>query len=171
MLRRLKNVLPLKVLMSLYHTLIASYINYGCLIWASNFQSNYRRVQVQQNKAIRILGNYDRGSASTVSIYKKFDILDVGKIRDMQIGILVYQCLHNLGPDIFNDFFSLGSSYHDYDTRNSNNLVHEFRNTSRSAHVIRYMGPSVWNPFPQQVKESESLPQLKRRLKAHLLNN
>ena len=105
MLRRLRNKLPLKVLMSLYHTLIASYINYGCLIWASNFQSNYRRVQVQQNKAIRILGNYDRGSASTVSIYKKFDILDVGKIRDMQIGILIYQCLHNLGPDIFNDFF------------------------------------------------------------------
>ena len=87
MLRCLSNVLPLKVLMSLYHTLIASYINYGCLIWASNFQSNYRRVQVQQNKAIRILGNYDRGSASTVSIYKKFDILDVGKIKDMQIGI------------------------------------------------------------------------------------
>ena len=42
----LKNVLPIKVLMSLYHNLIASYINYGCLIWASNFQSNYRRVQV-----------------------------------------------------------------------------------------------------------------------------
>jgi len=36
---------------------------------------------VQQNKAIRILGNCERGSASTVSIYKKFDILDVGKIR------------------------------------------------------------------------------------------
>ena len=137
MLRRLKNVLPLKVLISLYRTLIASYINYGCLIWASNFQSNYRRVQVQRNKASRIQGNYDRGSANTVSIYKKFDILDVWKIRDMQIGILVYQCLHNLGPDIFNDFFSLGSSYHDYDTRNSNILVHEFRNTSRSAHVIR----------------------------------
>ena len=59
---------------------------------------------MQQSKAIRILGNYDRGSASTVSIYKKFDILDVGKIRDMQIGILVYQCLHNLGPNIFNVF-------------------------------------------------------------------
>ena len=76
----------LKVLMSLYHTLIASYINYGCLILASNFKSNYRRVQVEQNKAIRILENNDRGSSS-VSIYKKFDILDVEKIRDMQIGV------------------------------------------------------------------------------------
>ena len=61
-------------------------------------------VKVQQNKAIRISGNYDRGSASTVSIYKKFDILE-WKIRDMQIGNLEYKCLHNLGPDNFNEFF------------------------------------------------------------------
>ena len=146
MLRCLKSVLPFKVLVSLYHTLIASYINYGCLIWVSNFQSNYRKVQVQQDNTIRILRNYDRGSSSTVSIYEKFDILDVGKIRDMLIGILAYQCLHFLGPENFNEFFfNLGSSYHDYDIRNSNNLIHEFWNTSRSAHVIRLVPEAAPN--------------------------
>ena len=40
--------------------------------------------------------------ALALYLYKKFDILDVGKIRDMQTDILVYQCLHYLRTEIFN---------------------------------------------------------------------
>ena len=37
----------------------------------------------------------------------------------------------------------------------------------------RFMSSFTWNrpSVPQQVKESESLPRLKRRPKVHLLNN
>ena len=50
------------------------------MIWASDFYTNYKRVQVQQNKAVRIIGNYDRGTDSTLSIFKKLNLLNIGQI-------------------------------------------------------------------------------------------
>ena len=71
------------------------------MIWASDFCTNHKRVQVQQNKGVRIIRNYDRGTDSTLSIFKKLNLLNVGQIRDMEIGIFVFQCLNNLGPEVF----------------------------------------------------------------------
>ena len=80
MLRKLNFFFSNKVMLSLYHS-VSSYINYECMIWASDFYTNYKREQVQQNKAVRIIGNYDRGTDSTLSIFKKLNSLNVGQIK------------------------------------------------------------------------------------------
>ena len=169
-LNRFQNFLPLKILLLLYFSLIAPYINYGCLIWASNFSCNFRRVQVLQNKAIRLIGRYDRGIDSTESLFRKFKILKVGEIRDYQIGVFVFQCLNGLAPDFFMNIFKPNSFYHDYSTRSADSLASEPRNTTRASQVTRHMGPSVWNSFPDSVRQAESVPQLKTRIKNHFFS-
>ena len=37
MLYRLKNILPKRILLMIYHSIVHPYISYGCLIWSSNF--------------------------------------------------------------------------------------------------------------------------------------
>ena len=168
-LRRFQHFLPSHILVLLYHSLIAPYINYGCMIWASNFTCNFKRVQIQQNKAVRLIGKYDTGVLSTESIFRKLRILNVGQIRDFQIGIFVFQSLNGLAPDVFSNFFRFNSFYHGYATRNAGDLVSEPRSTVRSSHVARHSGPVVWNTFPDSIREAESVPQFKNRLKKHLL--
>jgi len=55
-LRILKQFLPLSALENIYYALIHSYITYGCSIYACNFESNFKKVRVMQNKVLRILG-------------------------------------------------------------------------------------------------------------------
>ena len=45
-MRRLKHVLPLSVLRNIYHTVFHPFIVYGCCIYASNFTSNIKRLQI-----------------------------------------------------------------------------------------------------------------------------
>ena len=42
------------------------YVSYGCVIWAGGFYTNYKRVQVLQNKIIRHLGKYFHGENDIV---------------------------------------------------------------------------------------------------------
>ena len=52
-LYRLKTVFPKEVLVTLYKTLIASYIHYGLLVWGMDCN----RIAVLQKKAIRLITN------------------------------------------------------------------------------------------------------------------
>ena len=39
---RLKYILPLSVLLSLYHTIVAPYISYGCVLWSKYSYANFK---------------------------------------------------------------------------------------------------------------------------------
>ena len=51
------------------------YISYGCVIWTSGFCTNFKRVEVLQNKVIKLLGNYVLSENDTGNCYKKLTIL------------------------------------------------------------------------------------------------
>jgi hypothetical protein len=91
-LRRLKHVLPLSVLLLLYHTIVAPYISYCCVLWSSNFYANFKRVQILQNKTVRLLGNYVENVNDTSSCFKKLRVLNIGQIRAYQAAVFAYRC-------------------------------------------------------------------------------
>ena len=66
-------------------------------------------------------------------------------------------------------FFKTNSFYHPYFTRNSEDLTHERRNTTRAGFVLRNIGVSVWNDLPESVRAAVSLASFKRMVKFHFL--
>ena len=69
MLGRVSKILPLNVLRTLYHTLIYPYLNYCCIIWGGAGASALHRLEVLQNRAIRIITHSPFLSSSS-PIYK-----------------------------------------------------------------------------------------------------
>ena len=55
---RLQHFHPQWVLLTIYYSLVYPHISYGCLLWSSNFLSNYRSVQILQNTAVRTIVKY-----------------------------------------------------------------------------------------------------------------
>jgi len=170
LIRRLRNQLPHSALLTLYHSIVMPYISYGCVIWAGGFYTNFKRVQVLQNKVIRLLGNYVHGENDTVNCYRKLMIFNVSQLHDYQLAIFVFQSIYGLSPEIFRQMFIRNSSYHSYETRNMDDLVYECRSSQRGSFGPKFAGPVVWNSLPMSIRLSENVSQFKSRLKNHLLS-
>ena len=100
-LYRLKSVFPKEILLTLYNTLIGSYINYGLLVWG--VKSN--RIEVPQKKAIRLATN-STYFAHTTPLFKSEGLLIVYDIFKLKLVKFFYKLSYDLLPQYFN-------SYHD----------------------------------------------------------
>ena len=55
MLNKLKHFLPVYIMKTLYSSLIASHLQYCTLLWENSHVTNIRKLQLLQNKSIRII--------------------------------------------------------------------------------------------------------------------
>ena len=58
-----------------------------------------------------------------------------------------------------------------FDTRRCDNLVVDIHNSVRSGFTLKYVGPSVKNSLPVNVREAKHFPQFEKRLEEFLLGN
>ena len=58
-INRIKICFPSSVLISLYNTLILSYLNYGILAWGNCSTSNLHKLLILQKRALRIINFVD----------------------------------------------------------------------------------------------------------------
>ena len=79
-LHRLKNIFPKEILLTLYNTLILSYINYGLLVW--DVKSS--RIDVPQKKAIRLVTNSSYFTHTT-SLFLATGLLKVSEIFKLKL--------------------------------------------------------------------------------------
>lgn len=168
-IRRFKNFLPQRVLLLLYHALIHPYASYGCMLWASNFYVNFKRVQTLQNRAMRLIGGYVEGVNNTSACFNKLQVLNVGQLRDYQIGIFAYQCWNDVSPEVFRDYFNDNRSLHHYETRHASDFIVPNRSGTRAGFHTRFSGPNVWNSIPESIRAAEHLGLFKNKLKKYLL--
>ena len=66
-------------------------------------------------------------------------------------------------------FFRVNRSLHGYETREADNFIVEYRDTTRAAFGIRYLAPAIWNDIPAGIREAEHIGLFKVNLKKHLL--
>ena len=95
-LNRLKHIFSQNVLLSLYHTLIISHINYGMLLWSSDIRS----VEKYQKKAIRNITN-SHILAHTEPLLKDLGLLKVGDIFKLRLLMFYYKLMNNEVPPYF----------------------------------------------------------------------
>ena len=73
---KLKQVLPRKTLLQLYHALIHPLLAYGIIIWGATYSSYLTKLKTLQNKALRVIsGAHYRDNA--IPLYKNLDVLQL----------------------------------------------------------------------------------------------
>jgi len=80
-LRNAKNLLSEHCLLSIYYTLIHSYITYALPIWSSTNKTSLNQIFVKQKSAVRIVSK-SKASAHTEPIFKKLRILPLPLLVD-----------------------------------------------------------------------------------------
>ena len=111
--------------------------------------------------------------AHSLPIFKDLKLLRIVDIFKLRLLAFVYESVNMVTPDCFHSFFSLHSTVHCHNTRQSScgDLFLANINTSQyGMYSIRYLGAKVWNGLPITIRTSPSNFIVKKSLKLHFLN-
>ena len=98
-LYRLNNIFPRYILQTLYNSLIASYINYGLLIWGVE---SYR-IELLQKRAIRLITNSSY-TAHTTPLFIELSLLKLKDMFKIKLVKFYYKLSSNLLPQYFESY-------------------------------------------------------------------
>ena len=115
--------------------------------------------------------NCRRKYCETVSSTPLFDSPQILRLNDLfklQVTSFDYECLSNLDPVYFRDYFTSIHSIHSIGTRQSKKgdlyAIH-CNTTQHGLRFIHYSGVRIWNSLPADIRESHSLTNFKKKLK------
>ena len=164
--------LPPSTKVLVYYARIYSHISYCIRIWGNMItKTQLKQLQIEQNKCIRLIVP----SNCTEEIYKKFKLANITQIIKAENCKLGYQIDRNtisleLYKVITED--SKGKTLlktHDYATRNKSMPNLPKSENSKYHNSFLYRGIKEFCSLPQNIKDLETFPRFKTKLKDHLL--
>ena len=139
-----RKVLSNGCMTNLYYAFIYPYLIYCNHIWGNTYKTTLSKLQILQNKAIRITtGSPPRTNNET--LYRQNCILNLNKINTYLVGKFMYNVYHGIVPDIFEGMFVSNNMIHYHDTRISGHLHPPTISSNLSQNSIRYHGVIIWN--------------------------
>ena len=168
-LNKVRYILPVGVLSTLYCTLIISYYQYCNIIWASDYLSNLQNYVCCKNELFVWLAKLS-GVTTPPYLSKRNRQLNIFDINKFQIVSFMCKFNSNLLPGNFNMFFQTNEQIHHHDTRCKRNIHFISHNTTMRSFNIRVQGPLLWNSLDPLIKQCYSLNSFKNTFKRHLLS-
>ena len=86
---------------------------------------------------------------------------------------LFYECLNSLAPIYFREYFTSIQSIHSIGTRQSKKgdlYALRCNTTQYGLRSIHYSGVRIWNSLPVEIRNSQSLPNFKKKMKAYIFS-
>ena len=169
-LYRKNNLLSPALRRLLCNALIQPHFDYAVSAWYPNLNKALKnKLQTAQNKCIRfclLLGNRKHIGLSE---FEKINWLNINDRFEQCLAVSAFKFFNNKCPLYMSEIFVPTNSDR-ASTRNSyKKLTQPFRKTMQGQGSISYIGPSVWNKLPENIKRSDSMNSFKHNVKKHYL--
>ena len=149
-LRRLKHILPISTLTTIYYSLIHPHLHYMLLAWGYDND----QIKTEQKKALRLVHN-KHYIAHTDPLFKTSQILKLPDLHNLSQLKFCYRYIHSELPDYFTQMtFEKNNDLHSYFTRNNDALRNTKPRTEYSRKSIRHSLPNVINSLSDDTKNS-----------------
>ena len=112
-----------------------------------------------------------REAQSVKAFLIRLKILNVARLREKKIAETLYKVSTNTAPESFMSVFRRNDEIHQHDTRHASQLVTEMRRLTSSGFSIKFTGPKIWNYLPNTLRNANSLPEFKSKIKSFLMEN
>ena len=146
LLFKIRNFVKVNTLKTIYYTIFDSHINYANVIWAQNSNS-VNRVSILQKKALRIITFQPRDCCSS-PLFKKQNLLKFEDKIQLENALLVSKFFNNILPSIFDNWFTLCSDVHNYNTAASSTgklFKTSFRTILYGKNYVTLSAVNAWN--------------------------
>lgn len=150
---------------TIYYCLVGSRLRYLINCWGNASDTLISKLQIMQNKTIKVLYNYD-SRKSTAELYSETKLLNIKNLKKLEQVKLVHGM--QVGYIKSNHTFMLAQDVHNHDTRNKDFLRNELRLSKKTQDSPIYRAIEAYNTIPARIKEIENKNSFNIKLKLHL---
>ena len=159
---KIRNYVNPKILRSIFLAIFESHLIYSSIFWVQS-PGSIKCLIILQKKALRII-NFKPRNCHNSPLFKENVILKL--IDKVHLGniLFVNKCINNLLPPIFNDWFTLVSAQHSYQTSSSTKeklFKPPFKTISYGKNSVVASSIQSWNKAQQKLGSLKTLPSAK----------
>ena len=166
---KVRHLLPTDVLVSLYYSLFASFLQYGIVVWGLTYDTYIKPIFILQKKVVRAI-TFNNFSAPSAPIFLTLRLLKLQDLFEMKLLTFVYEAVNKLSPSCFHEFFDVLSQVHQHDTRQARKgdiLLTRKNSLQYGLKSIRYAGAKSWNSILHVIKQAPTVMSFRHQLKLH----
>jgi hypothetical protein len=154
---KLKHILPNRILITLYNSLIIPHMTYGVVAWGNTCTTQLKRMFILQKRAIRII-NSSKYNSHSMPIFKQLKLLMLNDLFHLECCKLFAKYFLNLLPDYIAKQLSPNTTQHSYSTRNTLNILPPLVKNKQEEQLVKYKIAKSWNALPNTLKEFHQNP-------------
>ena len=144
--------------LNIYHSFIMSNFNFCPLTWHFCGETNTRKIENTQKRALRFIYDDYSSSYETLLLKSKLPTLKVRRLRSMALE--TFKIIHKQTPSYLHDLIKIKES--SYSFRYTNRAdVPQVRTTGYGLNSFRSAAPRLWNSLPQHYREVTGLSQFR----------
>ena len=168
---RLQHFAPKQILILVDYSLVYPHLCYGITVWGSTSNYLLNRLQVLQNKCLRVIEGW-QFEQKTKPLYEKYDFLNINQIHFFEVAKFMYYNVYRLQPAIFDDYFKFVTSVSRHRLRsvNDDKLCLPFFKNKSGQNSIKFKGVKIWNSLPKNIR-TLSLAKFKKSCRQYVKNN
>ena len=159
-------------LILLYYGLFESFLFYGVSVWGSTYPMYTDPIFILQKRILKII-TLNEVTVSSAPLFDSLQILKLSDLFKLQVTSFVYECLNSLAPIYFREYFTSIHSIHNIGTRQSKKgdlYVLHCNTTQYGLRSIHYSGVRIWNSLTVEIKNSQFLPNFKKKMRAYIFS-
>ena len=161
---RLRPYLRGEKLILLVKSYVTSQFNYCPLLWAYTSRSNNAKINSLHERALRLVEGDSDLNFDELLVKYKCKSNHASNIS--QLMLLLYKCLHNLGPSYLREIFHLILT--NYNLRNRNDFKAEHvRTVNHGTETVSFRGPQTWGLLEPTTKSADSVDNFSLNLKSY----
>ena len=164
----IRRYLTLEHIKVIYYTMIYSRIKYGICAYGFAKQENMDKVQVLQNKLLKVLLEKE-WRYSTNKLHNDINILQVEDLFSQEISTFVCNYFRGNLPGAFSDYFQTFD--HRYDTREKTTRLKLPKcRTELGKKTVKFTGCIIWNDLSQEQKSIKNPKSFRKAIKDNVLD-
>ncbi|XP_042862817.1 uncharacterized protein LOC122247550 [Penaeus japonicus] len=149
------------------HSLNLSYINYAITIWGATNDTQLQRVQKLQNFAAKVALGGARKQDHATPYLRELGWLKIKEKYQYEIALTVFKTFSRDTPDWVLSSPSL-NDVSNIETRYKGQLFIPKVNANTGSKSLSIEGTKLWNSIPRNVRDANTVPGFKQKLKDHL---
>ena len=164
-LYRCRTFLTTKAKYDVYNAYFLSVLRYLIPVWGSCNNTNFKIIQVLQNKILKILFGLDM-RLHTEALYQMLKVQPISQILFLEQAKLIHKVLINKTK--INSKIMLNNETHEHNLRNINNIRLETARTNKALHSPISLASEAYNSLPQEIKNARVFTEFINKIKMYV---